>query len=56
MFFLGSDEDREATEMLVGNAQNLMQSVSLANTNFTKNYPITNSIKKFTGQRNSACL
>jgi vinculin len=24
----GSDEDREATEMLVGNAQNLMQSVS----------------------------
>lgn len=23
----GSDEDREATEMLVGNAQNLMQSV-----------------------------
>ena len=25
----GSDEDREATEMLVGNAQNLMQSVSL---------------------------
>lgn len=26
----GSDEDREATEMLVGNAQNLMQSVSVA--------------------------
>lgn len=26
-FFKGSDEDREATEMLVGNAQNLMQSV-----------------------------
>ncbi len=25
--FPGSDEDREATEMLVGNAQNLMQSV-----------------------------
>lgn len=25
--FSGSDEDREATEMLVGNAQNLMQSV-----------------------------
>lgn len=25
----GSDEDREATEMLVGNAQNLMQSVSI---------------------------
>lgn len=24
---LGSEEDREATEMLVGNAQNLMQSV-----------------------------
>lgn len=28
----GSDEDREATEMLVGNAQNLMQSVSRSNT------------------------
>lgn len=27
----GSDEDREATDMLVGNAQNLMQSVSIAN-------------------------
>lgn len=27
----GSDEDREATEMLVGNAQNLMQSVSIKN-------------------------
>lgn len=26
----GSDEDREATDMLVGNAQNLMQSVSTA--------------------------
>ena len=26
----GTDEDREATEMLVGNAQNLMQSVSTA--------------------------
>ena len=25
--FLGTEEDREATEMLVGNAQNLMQSV-----------------------------
>ena len=25
--FSGTDEDREATEMLVGNAQNLMQSV-----------------------------
>lgn len=25
--FIGSEEDREATEMLVGNAQNLMQSV-----------------------------
>lgn len=24
---IGSEEDREATEMLVGNAQNLMQSV-----------------------------
>jgi hypothetical protein len=56
MFFLGSDEDREATEMLVGNAQNLMQSVSLSNTNFVINYPITNSIQNFTGQRNSACI
>ena len=26
-WFAGSDEDQEATEMLVGNAQNLMQSV-----------------------------
>lgn len=26
-FLTGSDEDHEATEMLVGNAQNLMQSV-----------------------------
>ena len=26
-YFLGTEEDREATEMLVGNAQNLMQSV-----------------------------
>jgi hypothetical protein len=26
-FFLGSEEDAEATEMLIGNAQNLMQSV-----------------------------
>ena len=25
--FLGTEEDHEATEMLVGNAQNLMQSV-----------------------------
>ena len=25
--FSGTDEDREATEMLIGNAQNLMQSV-----------------------------
>ena len=25
--FLGTDEDQEATDMLVGNAQNLMQSV-----------------------------
>lgn len=25
--FVGTEEDREATEMLVGNAQNLMQSV-----------------------------
>ncbi len=25
--FAGSEEDREATDMLVGNAQNLMQSV-----------------------------
>lgn len=25
--FLGSEEDQEATDMLVGNAQNLMQSV-----------------------------
>lgn len=30
----GSDEDREATEMLVGNAQNLMQSVSFFEINF----------------------
>ena len=27
MFSLGSEEDAEATEMLIGNAQNLMQSV-----------------------------
>lgn len=27
LIFPGSEEDREATEMLVGNAQNLMQSV-----------------------------
>jgi hypothetical protein len=27
LFSLGSEEDAEATEMLVGNAQNLMQSV-----------------------------
>ena len=27
VIFLGTDEDREATEMLIGNAQNLMQSV-----------------------------
>lgn len=27
IFNLGSQEDQEATEMLVGNAQNLMQSV-----------------------------
>jgi hypothetical protein len=27
--FIGSEEDSEATEMLVGNAQNLMQSVKL---------------------------
>lgn len=27
VWYLGSEEDREATEMLVGNAQNLMQSV-----------------------------
>lgn len=27
MFYLGSDEDAEATEMLIGNSQNLMQSV-----------------------------
>ncbi len=26
-FYLGSEEDAEATEMLIGNAQNLMQSV-----------------------------
>ena len=25
--FLGTEEDREATDMLIGNAQNLMQSV-----------------------------
>ena len=28
-FFKGTEEDQEATEMLVGNAQNLMQSVKL---------------------------
>ena len=27
ILFAGTEEDREATEMLVGNAQNLMQSV-----------------------------
>ncbi len=27
LFCLGSEEDAEATEMLIGNAQNLMQSV-----------------------------
>ena len=27
--FAGTEEDQEATEMLVGNAQNLMQSVKL---------------------------
>ena len=27
LYFLGTEEDQEATEMLVGNAQNLMQSV-----------------------------
>lgn len=31
----GSDEDREATEMLVGNAQNLMQSVSFLEIDFS---------------------
>lgn len=30
----GSDEDREATDMLVGNAQNLMQSVSIPKIEF----------------------
>lgn len=38
----GSDEDREATEMLVGNAQNLMQSVSLE--------MLSNCLAKFTGR------
>ena len=27
LLFIGSEEDQEATEMLVGNAQNLMQAV-----------------------------
>lgn len=27
LFLLGSEEDAEATEMLIGNSQNLMQSV-----------------------------
>jgi vinculin len=27
ILFVGSEEDQEATEMLVGNAQNLMQAV-----------------------------
>jgi len=27
IYYLGTEEDQEATEMLVGNAQNLMQSV-----------------------------
>lgn len=39
----GSDEDREATDMLVGNAQNLMQSVSTASTALTLPSLQTNS-------------
>lgn len=39
----GSDEDREATDMLVGNAQNLMQSVSTASTALTMPSLQTNS-------------
>lgn len=39
----GSDEDREATDMLVGNAQNLMQSVSTASTAQTMPSLQTNS-------------
>lgn len=53
----GSDEDREATDMLVGNAQNLMQSVSTASTALTMHSLQTNSLSlslSHLGEGNSA--
>lgn len=52
----GSDEDHEATEMLVGNAQNLMQSVSIKSiVNLFKFYLLIILVFQPPGERDRAC-